>query len=523
VGFLSLVLSNLLAFRGQPAVIICQDQLMTNHSPGRYQFGTPLSRRQFLWQYGGGLGGVALAYLLRRDGLLAAPGGSDSAKGEQAGAIARQGGFHFPPKAKYVVQFYMSGAASQCDLFDYKPLLIQRDGEEWDPGETVELFQSNPGKVMQAPWKWRRHGECGKWISDAVPHIASCVDDIAFLHSMTTTSNVHGPATLMQATGFVLPGFPSMGSWVSYALGSLNDNLPTFMVLPDSRGFAPAGPQNWQAGFLPVAHQGTMIRPSSDNPVVDLFPPPGGFITADSDRDAQDVLRQLNRKHSAARPGDSRLDARIASYEMAARLQTSAPEVLDVSQETPAMQALYGLDEQDTAEFGRNCLTARRMIERGVRFIQIWSGADNGHPRRNWDSHEDVARDHGILARSIDKPIAAFLKDLKQRGLLDETIVLWTTEFGRMPCSQGSKGRDHNPFGFTNWLAGGGIRGGVTYGATDEWSYKAVENPVQCYDVHATILKQLGIDHEQLTVRHNGIDRRLTDVHGHVIEAILDE
>jgi hypothetical protein len=472
-------------------------------------------RRRFLWELGGGLGGIALAQLLGRDRLLAESG----ATGATAGKL--NGGLHHPAKAKRVVQFYMSGAASQCDLFDYKPRLIEKDGEPWDPGEKVELFQSSPGKCFASPWKWKRHGECGKWMSDLAPKLAGCVDDIAFIHSMVSKSNVHGPATLMQATGFVLPGFPSMGSWIAYALGSENDNLPTFVVLPDARGFAPCGPQNWQAGFLPAAYQGTMIRPSAANPIADLFPPEG-YVTPESERDTHAVLRRLNDRHLSHRAGDSRLEARITSYELAARLQLSAPEVLDLSRETPATQQMYGLDDKENADFGRNCLVARRLLERGVRFIQIWSGADNGFPRRNWDSHEDIARDHGILGRGMDTGCAALLVDLKQRGLLDDTVLLWTTEFGRMPCSQGSKGRDHNPFGFTNWLAGGGIKGGVSYGATDEWSYKAVENPTYCYDVHATVLHLLGIDHEKLTVRHNGIDRRLTDVHGRVIREILD-
>jgi len=470
-----------------------------------------IDRREFLWRYGGGLGGIALAALLDREGLLA----DDSA------ANGREPILHHQPKAKRVVQFYMSGAASQCDLFDYKPSLIKQNGEPFDPGEKVELFQSSPGNVMKSPWNWRPHGECGKMISEIVPHIGSCVDDIAFVHSMVSKSNVHGPATLMQATGFVLPGFPSVGSWVRYALGSLNDNLPTFVVLPDSRGFAPSGPMNWSAGFLPATYQGTMIRPSAKNPIADLFPPEAEYVTKQGDADGQEVLAKLNRHHAETRPGDSRLSARIRSYELAAKLQMSAPQVLDISAESAATQQLYGVDQTETAEMGRNCLVARRMLEEGVRFVQIWSGADNGHPRRNWDSHENVERDHGILGTSIDKPIAGLIKDLKQRGLLDDTIILWTTEFGRMPCSQGSLGRDHNPFGFTNWLAGGGIKGGVSYGATDEWSYKAVENPAYCYDIHATILHLLGIDHERLTYRHNGIDRRLTDVHGKVIQEIM--
>jgi hypothetical protein len=326
----------------------------------------------------------------------------------------------------------------------------------------------------------------------------------------------------MQNTGFVLPGFPNMGAWISYGLGSFNQNLPTFVVLPDPRGFAPNGPANWSSGFLPAAHQGTMIRAGRPNPIFDLFPPGSAkFITPQSDREALALLDQINREHAAQRPGDSRLDARIASYELAARLQLSAPEVLDISKESEATRKLYGLEEKVTEDFGTRCLIARRLLERGVRFVQVWSGADNGFPRRNWDSHEDLARDHLDMGTRMDKPAAALIKDLKARGLLDDTIVLWTTEFGRMPCSQGGKGRDHNPFGFTNWLAGGGIRGGVTYGQSDEWSYKAAVNPAYCYDVHASILHLLGIDHTKLTFRHNGIDRRLTDVHGDVIREIL--
>ena len=293
-------------------------------------------------------------------------------------------------------------------------------------------------------------------------------------------------------------------------------------MLPDPRGFAPNGPANWGAGFLPAAHQGTMIRLGKPNPVFDLFPPASAkFITPESEHDGLALLQQLNREHRAARPGDSRLDARIASYELAAQLQLSAPEVLDLTGESAATRQLYGLDDAVTADFGQRCLVARRLLERGVRFVQLWSGADNGFPRRNWDSHEDLAKDHLEMARSMDRPTAALLKDLKARGLLEDTIVLWTTEFGRMPCSQGSKGRDHNPFTFTNWLAGGGIRGGVTCGQSDEWSYKPATEPTYCYDIHATVLHLLGIDHTRLVFRHNGIDRRLTDVHGSVITPVL--
>lgn len=465
-------------------------------------------RRSFLWRMGGGLGGIALAHLLGREGLLA---GADTAPRRP----------HHPARAKRVVQLFMSGAASQVDTFDYKPELIKRHGQKFDPGGKLELFQSDPGPCMKSPWTWQQHGQCGKWVSSLLPHLATCVDDIAFLPAMVSKSNVHGPATFMQNTGFVLPGFPAMGAWITYGLGSLSDNLPAFVVLPDARGYAPNGPANWSSGFLPAAYQGTMVRATAPTPIYDLFPPRTPFITRESETDGRDLLRRMNKDHQAGRDGDSRLEARIASYELAARLQLSAPEVLDLSGETEATRRLYGLGQKITEDFGRNCLIARRLLERGVRFVQVWSGADNGFPRRNWDSHEDIARDHGEMGTSMDRPAAALLKDLKARGLLDDTIVIWTTEFGRMPCGQGLKGRDHNPAAFTSWLAGGGIQGGLTYGESDEWSYKAAHNPTYCYDLHATVLHLLGIEHEKLTFRHNGIDRRLTDVHGHVIREIL--
>ena len=484
------------------------------------------SRRDLLWNLGGGLGGIALASLLGHEGLLAAAAGA-----------TRTHALHHPPKAKRVVQLYMSGAASQCDLWDYKPLLEQRHGQKFDPGEPVELFQSAPDRVMKSPFGWKQYGGCGKWLSDPVAPLGACVDDIAFIHSMVSKSNVHGPATFMQATGFVQPGFPSMGSWISYGLGSIRDELPTFVVLPDPRGFAPNGPKNWSSGFLPAEHQATMVQPSAATPIADLFPPRGSYVTPQSDRDGLAVLADLNRKHQSLREGDSRLDARIRSYELAARMQLSAPEALDLRSEPHHILKLYGLDKNNTVTpakaeidarqeveyFGRSCLTARRLLERGVRFVQVWSGADNGHPRRNWDSHEDLHRDHGPLAAGLGVGAAALITDLKQRGMLDDTIILWTTEFGRMPCNQGSTGRDHNPFVFTNWLAGGGVRGGVTYGESDLWSYKPLDRgkPTYCYDVHATVLHLLGIDHERLTYRHNGIERRLTDVHGRLIPEVL--
>lgn len=468
----------------------------------------PTSRRRFLEQWGGGLGSIALMHMLGRE--------SDAARPDL------DGGLHHRAKAKRVVQLFMSGAASQCDMYDYKPLLVQRNGEKFDPGGKVELFQSDPGPVMRSPWDWRQHGESGKWMSGLVPHLAECVDEMAFFPSMISKSNVHGPATFMQNTGFVLPGFPSVGAWISYGLGTLTDDLPSFVVLPDSRGFAPNGPSNHSAGFLPAQHQGTMIRAGRENPIHDLFPPSTAeFISSESEAAGLELLERLNRRHMVGREGDTRLEARIQSYEMAARLQVTAPQVMDLSGESAATKKLYGLDDPVTEDFGLRCLVARRLLERGVRFVQVWSGADNGFPRRNWDSHEDLKKDHGMMGKSMDKPSAALIHDLRERGLLEDTVVYWTTEFGRMPCSQGNKGRDHNPFTFTSWLAGGGIRGGTVYGASDEWSYKAADNPIYCYDLHATVLHLLGIDHSRLTYRHNGIDRRLTDVHGHVIEDVL--
>lgn len=470
-------------------------------------------RRDFLWQAGQGMGGLALAWLF----------GQEQADAQTAPQARREwnGGLHHKAKAKRVVQLFMSGAASQCDTFDYKPELIRKRGEKFDPGGKIELFQSTPGVIMPSPWDWKQRGKSGLWVSDLLPHIASCADDIAFLYGMVAKSNVHGPATFMQSTGFVLPGFPAMGAWASYGLGSLNQNLPTFVVIPDSRGVPPNGPANWGSGFLPASHQGTVVQPGSENPIHDLFPPRKPYITPESEKEGLALLQSLNQMHQAHRQGDSRLNARMQSYELAARLQLSAPEVLDISKESSATRELYGLNEPITSELGLRCLIARRLLERGTRFIQIWSGADNGFPRRNWDSHEDIKRDHYDMGTSMDKPTAALLKDLKARGLLEDTILLWTTEFGRMPCSQGGKGRDHNPAAFTSWLAGGGIKGGTSYGVSDAWSYKVAQNPTYCYDVHATILHLLGIDHKRLTFRNNGIDRRLTDVHGQVIREVL--
>ncbi|QDT63576.1 DUF1501 domain-containing protein [Calycomorphotria hydatis] len=475
-----------------------------------------INRRQCLGSLAGSFAGLALTDLLANDGLLSHQ-------------------LHHPPRARRVVQLFMAGAASHVDTFDHKPLLSKQDGEPWDPGESVELFQSVPGACFGSPWKFRPYGDSGKMLSNIVEPLGDVVDEIAFVHNVAGKTGVHSQGTLLQTTGFNFPGFPSAGSWISYALGSEADNLPAFVVLPDHRGLASNGAKNWSTAFLPAEHQGTIIRPGKAEPITDLFPPNSSFITRKSDRDGLSALHELNQLHASTRLGDDRLEARIRSYELAAAMQLSATDALDLSSEPKYIQDMYGLapegpavpdqtinEKAETEFFGRKCLVARRLLERGVRFIQIWSGNDNGFPRRNWDSHENVQRDHEPLALGMARGAAALIKDLKKRGMLEDTIILWTTEFGRMPCSQGSKGRDHNPFVFTNWLCGGGINGG-TYGESDEWGYKPLDrdHPTQVYDIHATILHQLGIDHTKLTLQHNGIERRLTDVHGHVIHEML--
>ena len=474
------------------------------------------SRRDFLWRSGGGLGGIALASLLAEERAVG-------------------GVVHHPARAKRVVQLFMSGAASHIDLFDHKPELVKRHGQPSDFGEPVEAFQDGLGPWLRPPWEFRPHGGSGKMLGEVVEDLGRCVDDIAFIHNLVSKSGVHSSATLLQSTGFTTPGFPGAGAWVSYAIGSLNENLPTFVVLPDHRGLASNGSKNWGSAFLPAQHQGTAVFPGSSEPVAYLRGPTGKEFTPEADRQGLDLLARLNRGHAAERPGDARLEARIKSYELAARMQLAAPEALDLSGEPRHILKLYGLDQGSTSfdrainvpeevdAFGRKCLVARRLLERGVRFVQVWSGNDNGFPRRNWDSHEDLARDHGPLARGMARGASALILDLKQRGMLDDTLVLWTTEFGRMPSSQGGQGRDHNPYVFTNWLAGGGIKGGVTHGPSDEFGYKPLDRarPTEVHDVHATVLHLLGIDHTRLSVRHDGIDRRLTDVHGHVIREIL--
>jgi hypothetical protein len=477
-----------------------------------------LNRREFLGEMGTGLGCIALACLLTEE---AAASAVQNPKSKIYNPLAPRPP-HFPAKAKRVIQIFCPGAVSQIDTFEYKPELAKRHGQPM-PGLTgVNSFQGGNGNLMQSPWGWKQRGQCGKWVSDLLPHLAECVDDLCFIHSLTAKSNTHGPAMLQMNTGFVVEGFPSMGAWVTYALGTQSQNLPAFVAIPDQRGLPPNGPANWSAGFLPAAYQGTAF--SVQRAIENLNPPSGA--TPQGEKQVRDFLAQLNAEHERQYPGHSDLSARIGAYELAARMQLSAPETTDLSKETAETLTLYGADSPNPllAGYARNCILARRLLERGVRFVQLYCGACASavDGLLNWDAHKTLQEDYERHGPILDQPTAALIKDLKRRGMLEDTLVLWTTEFGRMPTHQtGSAGRDHNPYGFTAWMAGAGVKGGFSYGATDEFGYKAQENVCTIYDFHATVLKLLGLDHKRLTFYHNGIQRRLTDVHGHVLEAVL--
>jgi len=460
-----------------------------------------LSRRHFLWQ-AGGLGGIALAWLLEREARAAKPGS------------------HFAPKAQRVIMIFAPGGVSHVDTFDHKPELARHHGKPLTGKGKIDTFFGQPGNLMKSPFAFRRHGQSGRWVSELFPHLAQCVDDLTFIHSMQAKSSNHTPAGFQMLTGFTMNGFPSIGSWVSYGLGSVTQDLPAFVVLPDPRGLPAGGSINWTSGFLPAAHQGVAFRTAGD-PVPDLSTPRD--VSAESRQAGLRALEQMNREFADANPGDSALAARLQSYELAARMQLTIPEAADLTRETAATQKLYGLDQPATAGFGRNCLLARRLLERGVRFVQLFHGGAFGSPRINWDAHEDIVDNHRTQAVSLDRPVAGLLRDLKQRGLLDDTLVLWTTEFGRTPITQGidKPGRDHHPLAFTVWMAGAGLKPGYAHGATDEFGYQVVEQPTTIYDFHATVLHLLGIDHTKLTWYHNGIHRRLTDVHGEIVRPIL--
>lgn len=470
-------------------------------------------RREFLSWVPNGLFSAAAAGLLLRDRALhaATPGESDPHCP------------HFAPKATRAIHVCLTGALSHVDSFDHKPGLIAAHGKALNSSEKPDVFFGQVGRLRRPDWEFRRRGKSGLWVSDLFPHLGDVADELTVIRSMYAETSNHTPATFQQNSGFRLNGFPVLGSWLSYGLGSESDDLPAFVVVPDARELPAGGSINWTNGFLPARHQGVVIR-SKGEPIDDLFP--ARPVAPDADRAAHVLAAAMNRRHLHDHPGDDALSARIRGYELAARMQVSVPGVTSLRGEPAETLALYGVDRPETADFGRACLIARRLLERGVRFVQLFSGGTFGSPRRNWDGHEDMKQNHGQEALRIDRPVAGLLKDLRRLGLLDDTLVLFTTEFGRTPFTQSAaevvgKGRDHNQYGFSVWLAGAGLKHGISYGATDEVGWKAVDNPVHWHDFHATVLHLLGVDHTRLTYYHNGIRRRLTNVHGDVIKAIL--
>ena len=482
-----------------------------------------LNRRGFLGHTATGLGGIALAHLLGQEHALGAAPIRPNIQPSNPNAPRAP---HFPARAKRVLMIFCSGAVSQIDTFDYKPELIKRHGQPMPGAEGLVTFQGQQGNLTKSPWEFRPRGQSGKMVSDLVPHLGALADEMCFIHSLTGKTNTHGPGENFMGTGFTLDGFPSMGAWATYALGSENDELPAYVAVPDPRGAPQSAGNFWGPGFLPAAFQGTDFN--ATQPLRNLSRP-SAFSPA-TDRATREFLASLNRHHLERFPGDSELAARISSYELAARMQLSVPEVADLSSEPAHILKMYGADAagnpvQDLkAAYARNCILARRLVEKGVRFVQVFNGAyqTGGEGVSNWDGHKALEPQYVKHGEVMDQPTAALLTDLKQRGLLADTLVVWCTEFGRMPTFQkGASGRDHNPSGFTAWLAGAGVKKGFSYGATDEFGYKAVENVATVYDFHATILDVLGLNHEQLSFYHNGIERRLTDVHGKVIREML--
>jgi hypothetical protein len=477
-----------------------------------------LNRRDFLRFGGTGLSAVALLSLLAEQKLLADTPIRPAWSPENPYAPRAP---HFTPKAKKVLVIFCSGALSHVDAWDYKPELVKHHDRPLPGGDKLITFQGENGNLVRPLWEFRPRGQSGKMISDMLPRLAELADDLCFIHSMTAKSNTHGPAENQMSTGFVLDGFPSMGSWITYALGSENQNLPALVAIPDPRGVPQVGPNHWNSAFLPAAFQGTAF--TADKAIPNLETPKGISVAAEAG--TRDFLKLLNDRHLTRHPGDTDLTARIASYELAARMQLSAAEVAYLSKETQSTLDSYGVNEANNlkAAFARNCILARRLIERGVRFVQLFNGAyAMGEGVGNWDGHKTLVKQYDVHRAILDQPCAALIQDLKQRGLLADTLVAFVTEFGRMPTFQkDASGRDHNPHGFTVWLTGAGVKRGFSYGATDEFGHKAVENVVTIYDLHATMLHLLGLDHERLSYYHNGIERRLTDVHGEVVQAIL--
>ncbi len=472
-----------------------------------------MDRREFFSWARNGLAGAAAASLMLRDGTLRA-----AVPGEASPPCP-----HFAPKATRALHICLCGAMSHVDTFDYKPGLIAAHGQSLKSSTRPDVFFGQVGRLRKPDWAFQQRGKSGLWISDLFPHLAGVADELTVIRSMVADTSNHTPATFQENSGFRLNGFPSMGAWLSYGLGSTSDDLPAFVVIPDARELPPGGAINWSNGFLPARHQGVVIRPRGE-PIDDLFP--AHPIGPGAESATRDLVASMNRHHLEGHPGEDALAARIRGYELAARMQTSVPAVADLKGESEETQSLYGVDRPETADFGRACLLGRRLLERGVRFVQLLSGGTFGSPRRNWDGHEDMKANHGQEALRIDRPVAGLLRDLRRRGMLDDTLVLFTTEFGRTPFAQSAAdvvgtGRDHNQYGFSVWLAGAGLKHGIAHGSTDEIGWKAAEDVVTWPDFHATVLRLLGIDHERFTYYHNGIRRRLTNVHGRVIKPIL--
>jgi hypothetical protein len=472
-----------------------------------------LNRRGFLSEAATGLSSIALLDLLAADRLLAGQPQIDPAQPFAARPS------HYAAKAKNVLVIFCAGAVSQLETWDYKPELIKLDGQPLKGGPAV-TFQGPAGDLARPQYKFRQHGQTGKWVSDLIPHLAELTDDIAFIHSLTSTSNTHGPAENFLSTGTQLDGFPSLGAWTSYALGTENQNLPAYVAIPDPRGVPQNGSNNWGPGFLPAAFQGTPL--SSKSPIRHLS---AQGVSGAADQASRSLLKRMNERHLRQHPGDSKLAARIASYELAARMQLSVPEITDLTSEPEHVLKSYGADDESNptrAAYARNCILARRLIESGVRFVQLFNGAYASGGALNWDGHSKLKEQYDVHADILDQPTAAMIKDMKARDLLEDTLVVWCTEFGRMPFFQkGAKGRDHNPDGFTCWMTGAGVKPGVSHGMTDDLGQKAVLDIHPLYDLNATILHLLGLDHERLTFEHNGIQRRLTNVEGHVIQEVL--
>lgn len=485
--------------------------------------GADRSRREFLWQMGAGFGGVALTGLLDQDGFFARQGIAAEGDADRLMSPFTMREPHFATRAKHVIFLFMYGGPSQVDSWDYKPELQKRDGQSINI-ETRRRRVTN-AKLLGSKRKFQQYGESGQWGSDAFPHVNSCLDDICLIRSMYADTFAHASGLIQLNSGRVIQGAPTLGSWLTYGLGSENSNLPGYVVMLDPRGGPIAGAANWSSGFMPAAYQGTHLR-SKGEPILDLQPRPG--VSREMQRGLVDTLKQLNSRHLTERPGFSELPARIASYELAYQLQMTAPEATDISRETRETQEMYGIHDSKPNEsasigpstFGTQCLIARRLVERGTRFIQIYSGG--GHSDQNWDAHGDVEKNLRIHAPEIDRPIAGLIQDLKRRGLFDETLIVWGGEFGRQSVAQSGVGRDHNPLGFTYWLAGGGAKGGVAYGETDELGHSAVTDRCHVRDLHATILHLMGLDHRKLTYFYGGLNHKLTGVqHADVVRDLI--